>query len=84
MNLEQQKNMLKKIASELKEVGIPVTGYYMPSETTDGGLEIDRQYVLQVAHYHNPPLILDVIESPGNEIAAFTEVNDLIKFIMET
>lgn len=84
MKLTQQAALLKKVISELEEVKIPVTGVYMPSEQYDGGVEIDGQYVLQIAPYHDPLFLLDVVESPGEEIASFSTTDGLIQFLMET
>ena len=84
MNLQQQKELLKIVINELTSVNIPITGVYMPSQETDGGLEIDGQYVLQIAPYHDPIFVLDVVESPGEDIASFANPSELIKFIMET
>lgn len=84
MNLHHQNELLKKTVDELKSVGIPVTGVYMPASDTDGGIEIDSQYVLQIAPYHDPMFLLDVVESPGEEIASFSNTSQLIQFLMET
>ena len=84
MNLHQQSQLLKKTIEELKEVGIPVTGVYLPTSDTDGGAEIDNRYVLQIAPYHDPMFLLDVVESPGEEIASFSNASQLIQFLMET
>jgi hypothetical protein len=56
----------------------------MPTGEADGGVEIDNQYVLQIAPYHNPPFVLDVIGSPGEELASFSNGGQLIQFLMET
>jgi hypothetical protein len=84
MNLHRQKELLKRTIDELHKVGIPVTGVYMPTGEADGGVEIDNQYVLQIAPYHNPPFVLDVIGSPGEELASFSNGGQLIQFLMET
>lgn len=76
--------LLSNIIRELNAAGIPITGVYMPSQDTDGGVEIDRQYVLQIAPYHDPMFLLDVVESPGEEIASFSNPQALIQFLMET
>lgn len=84
MNLHQQKEVLKRTITDLQQVGVIVTGVFMPTGETDGGVEIDNQYVLQIAPYHNPPFVLDVVESPGEEIASFSNSGELIQFLMET
>lgn len=83
MNLHQQNELLKRTIKELTHVGIPITGVYMATGETDGGVEIDNQYVLQIAPYHDPIFLLDVVESPGEEIASFSNTTGLIQFIME-
>ena len=84
MNLHQQNELLKKTIADLSKVGIPVSGVYMATGETDGGVEIDNQYVLQIAPYHDPIFVLDVVESPGEAIANFSTVDGLIQFLMET
>jgi hypothetical protein len=84
MNMHQQNELLRKTIDELKAVGVPVTGVYMPASDADGGIEIDGQYILQIAPYHDPMFLLDVVESPGEEIASFSNTSQLIKFLMET
>lgn len=84
MNLHQQNELLKRTIADLQAVGIPVTGVYMPGNESDGGIEIDNQYILQIAPYHDPQFLLDVVESPGEEIASFSTTGQLIQFLMET
>lgn len=82
-SLDVQLITLKKADSDLREVGIPVTGIYMPTDTTDAGIEIDGKYILHIAPYQEPGLYLDRVESPGEEIASFSSINTLIQYIME-
>ena len=84
MNLFDQLQYVKQIKKELEDVGIPVTGVYEPSNAADGGIEIDGKFVVQYAPYHEPRILLDRVESPGNEIASFETINGLIKYLMET
>jgi len=84
MSLKSQNDCLRRMIEELKGVGIPITGVYMPSEESDGGLEIDDTYVLQIAPYHDPQFVLDVVECPGEEIAMFSSIGELITFLVET
>lgn len=84
MNLNQQKQLLKMVIEELVLSNIPVTGIYMPEDTIDGGIEIDFRYTLQIAPYHDPIFIVDFVEYPGEEIASFSTVPEMITFIMET
>ena len=83
MTVKNEKDCLKRMISELVSCGIPVTGVYMPSEETDGGVEIDGTYVLHIAPYHDPQFLLDVVESPGEEIASFSDIGELLSFLME-
>ena len=83
MSLKSQKDCLRRMIGELSSVGIPITGVYMPTDEVDGGLEINRMYVLQIAPYHDPQFLLDKVELPGEEIASFTSLDTLIQFIME-
>lgn len=83
MKLSDQVQYIKHIVNEFNKVGIPVSGMYMPSEDTDGGVEIDGKFILHYAPYHEPRLLLDRVESPGNEIASFETVDSAIKYFME-
>jgi len=83
MSLKSQNDCLKRMIDELSAVGIPITGVYMPSEEFDGGLEIDDTYVLQIAPYHDPQILLDKVELPGEEVASFTGLDQLVKYLME-
>lgn len=82
-NLDAQLVTLKKADSDLRSVGIPVTGIYMPTDETDAGIEIDGKYVLHIAPYQEPGLYLDRVESPGEDIASFSSIDTLIQYIME-
>ncbi len=83
MSLKSQNDCLRRMIAELSAVNIPVTGVYMPSEETDGGLELDGLYVLQIAPYHEPQFILDKANAPGEEVATFTGIGELITYMME-
>lgn len=78
-----QEAMLKKAYKELSDVGVPITGIYMPTEDTDAGLEINGKFVLHIAPYEEPGLFLDDIKHPGESIASFSTINTLIQFMME-
>lgn len=83
MDIEIQELILKRAHKELTDVGIPVTGIYLPTADTDAGLEIEGKYILQIAPYEEPGLFLDKVSDPGEEIASFREITTLIQFIME-
>lgn len=73
---------LRGVWTLINDAGIEITGIYMPTEETDAGLELMGKYVLQIAHYHVPPVILDDLMQ--NEIACFEDVNQLIEFLAKT
>lgn len=63
----------------INDAGIDITGIYMPTDDTDPGLELEGEYVLQIAHYHSPPYVLDDLNQ--NEIACFQTLDQLIGFV---
>src|SRR5665213_434102 len=82
MSLKSQNDCLRRMIEELKGVGIPITGVYMPCDEYDGGLEIDDTYVLQIAPYHDPQFVLDVVESPGEVMVVFSKIGGCVQFFM--
>ncbi len=76
---------IKQIHDELQSVGVPITGYYPETVDSDPGLEINNKFVLQLATYHVPPILLDTVDEDGNinEVGSFHTVDALIKFLME-
>lgn len=83
MTLIEQKKQLKLLLTHLKQKDILVSGVYSPSDQTDGGIEINNRYIVQLAPYHNPIFIIDEVAAPGNEIASFNTVTDVVAFFSE-
>lgn len=82
-DIEAQKRMLKLVINELSAADILITGIYMPSDENDAGIEISNKYVLQIAPYHSPHLIVDRIESPGKTLKTFSTTNELISWLIK-
>lgn len=81
LSIQKQKDMLKTTIEELESAGVLITGVYMPTSDTDAGVEIDQKYILQIADYHTPNLILDTLDL--QEVGEFDTTSSLISFLME-
>jgi len=80
-DINAQRRTLKLLHDELLDMGVRITGIYMPSAITDGGLEISNKYVLQLAPYHTPHILLYMGRDVEDDYKEFNTSSELIKWL---
>jgi len=83
MSADEVNGHMSWVKQELEHMGVPLTGFYVATRETDPGIEIDSKYILQYCYYSSPLYFLDKVESPGEEIFACNDLNEVVQFLRE-